>query len=99
MRQDELKQFIDTYKALSKWIVEPGCPGYETLRGPSTWTQSGRGWTRNGKRLIGRSLLNVRTVKERHVWDISGMKISSSDQQSWNLPELCGYVRGRELVV
>ena len=32
MHQGVLKQFLDTYKALPKWIVEPGCPGYETLR-------------------------------------------------------------------
>src|ERR1700722_3233018 len=32
MYQGVLKQFLDTYKALPKWIVEPGCPGYETLR-------------------------------------------------------------------
>jgi hypothetical protein len=30
--QGVLEQFLDTYKALPKWIVEPGCPGYETLR-------------------------------------------------------------------
>jgi hypothetical protein len=30
--QRVIKQFLDTYKALPKWIVEPGCPGYEVLR-------------------------------------------------------------------
>jgi hypothetical protein len=32
MHQGVLKQFLETHKALPKWIVEPGCPGYETLR-------------------------------------------------------------------
>jgi len=47
---------------------------------PSTWTRSGRGWTRNRKRSISRSLLNVRAVKEMDVLDFSGMKISSSER-------------------
>jgi hypothetical protein len=32
MHQGVLKQFLMTYKALPKWIVEPSCPGYEALR-------------------------------------------------------------------
>ena len=32
MHEGVLKQFRDTYKALRKWLVEPGCPGYEQLR-------------------------------------------------------------------
>jgi hypothetical protein len=32
MHQGVLKQFLETYKALPRWIVEPGCPGYEILR-------------------------------------------------------------------
>ena len=32
MHRGVLKQFLDTYKALPKWLVEPGCPGYEVLR-------------------------------------------------------------------
>ena len=32
MHQGVLKQFLDTYKALPKWLVQPGCPGYEVLR-------------------------------------------------------------------
>lgn len=32
MHEGVLKQFLDSYKALPKWMIEPGCPSYEVLR-------------------------------------------------------------------
>lgn len=32
MHEGVLKHFLDSYKALPKWMIGPGCPGYEILR-------------------------------------------------------------------